>query len=258
MRHIAITAGGTAERIDGIRKLTNVSTGKLGWECLKAVLQFLKNNSQPPTTIHYILTETAYREELQSEDTDFVRFHKVTDTQSVYNTIDSLTKSNNIDFFIHSMAISDFTFDYAIGKKKLAEQIWKLSKSKDYNLQQIEELLDNPTVQFEETSKISSKNDIFISLKQTPKVIALIKKNNPTTCLIGFKLLRNVSEQELQAQAIHLTHTNHCDYVFANELSTISNIENHTGILVHKNKIIARPIGKQQIAKTIVEQIIKP
>ncbi len=256
MVHIAITAGGTSESIDGVRKLTNVSTGRLGWECLNAVIAFYKTHTQIDIKIHYILTETAYREKLEEEATHLVHFYQVTDTQSVYNTVDKITSHYKIDYFIHSMAISDFTFDYAINKKSLAEQIWRLSQSKSYNLTEIEKLLDNPTVKSQEKTKISSKNDIFISLKQTPKVISLIKKNNPNTCLVGFKLLRNVSEKELQQQAIHLTRKNGCDYVFANELSTIATTQKHTGILVHQEEIIARPTGKKEIAHTLVEQII--
>ncbi len=256
MTHIAITAGGTAESIDGVRKLTNVSTGRLGWECLKAVIAYYKTHTENRVKIHYIFTETAFREELQQELTGVVDFYEVTDTQNVYNTVNNLTQKYKIDYFIHSMAISDFTFDYAISKKKLAEQIWKLSKNEHCGLTEIEYLLDNPTIKSKKKTKISSKSDIFISLKQTPKVISLIKENNPNTCLVGFKLLRNVSEKELQQQAINLTNKNGCDYVFANELSTISTTQNHTGILVHKEKIVARPIGKKEIAQTLVEQII--
>ena len=39
MLNIAITAGGTSENMDGVRKITNVSTGSLGWYCLEAVLE---------------------------------------------------------------------------------------------------------------------------------------------------------------------------------------------------------------------------
>ena len=42
MIRIAITAGGTSEPIDGIRRLTNVSTGALGWHCLEAIFTYFE------------------------------------------------------------------------------------------------------------------------------------------------------------------------------------------------------------------------
>ncbi len=257
MTHFVITAGGTAEMIDGVRKLTNVSTGRLGWECLDAVIARCKSHNWVDIEIHYILTETAYYRQLEEEEAHFVHFYRVTDNQSVYNTVNHLTKKYKIDYFIHCMAISDFTFDYAISKKSLVKQIWELSQSENYSLVELEKLFDNSTVKLEKQTKISSKNDIFISLKRTPKVISLVKKNNPKTCLIGFKLLKNVSENELKQQAIRLIQENGCDYVFANELSTISMNQKHTGILMCNNEIISRPRGKKEIARALVEQIIK-
>ncbi len=256
MTHIVITAGGTSESIDGVRKLTNVSTGRLGWECLKAVLDYYKSHNKRDVKIHYILTETSYHEVIKEEDSYFVDFYTVTDTNSVYQTVNKITQKYKIDYFIHSMAISDFTFDYAISQKYLAKQIWELMKNGDCKLTDIEELLENSEMQLENKTKISSKNNIFISFKKTPKVISFIKKNNPETCLVGFKLLKNVSEKELLQESINLTNKNGCDYVFANELSTISTSQNHTGLLIHKGKIIARPRGKKEIAKTLVKQII--
>ena len=45
MIHIVITAGGTEEPIDGIRKITNISSGSLGWHCFEAVLNYMSEEN---------------------------------------------------------------------------------------------------------------------------------------------------------------------------------------------------------------------
>jgi phosphopantothenate-cysteine ligase len=47
-------------------------------------------------------------------------------------------------------------------------------------------------------NKLSSNiNNLIITLKKTPKIIGMIKKLQPETTLVGFKLLSNAAEEEL-------------------------------------------------------------
>ena len=250
--NIAITAGGTSENIDGIRKLTNVSTGKLGWECLKAVLNRFRSDFH----VYYILTETAYHEELTENECPFVTFIPVSDAESVYNVVDKLTKSVSIDYFIHSMAISDFTFSYAAKAYEIAQEIEALQKPEGFCDDDVRFLLENPHTRIPKGEKISSDDNIIIGLKRTRKVIPLIKQNNPDTFLVGFKLLKDVSEDELIDAANQLAEKNGCDMVFANQLAHISENE-HNGILIRNGEIIARPIGKKEIAEAITPNPLK-
>ncbi|MDO5524348.1 MAG: phosphopantothenoylcysteine decarboxylase, partial [Bacteroidia bacterium] len=247
MLNIAITAGGTSENIDGVRKLTNVSTGKLGWECLKAVLRRFRSDFY----VYYILTETAYREELDEQERPFVDFLPVSDAESVYNAVDDLTKNVRISHFIHSMAISDFTFAYAAGTYELAMEISAMQAHDAVNEIAIQEVLENPMNQYNADEKIPSDDNIVIGLKRTKKVIPLIKQNNPNTFLVGFKLLKDVSEDELISVAGQLAERNECDMVFANQLANISD-NGHRGLLIKNGEIMARPVGKKQIAEAIV------
>lgn len=254
--NIAITAGGTSENIDGVRKLTNVSTGSLGWQCLEAVLNQLSSADNTDFHIYYIHTETALRKELNENRNRFVDFIEITDAESVYQTVDDLTKRVNITHFIHSMAISDFTFSYAVTIKRLAEELYrKTNGNPELSAQDFEEILQHPQSSYPGDSKISSKEPLLIGLKTTRKVISLIKKNNPATFLVGFKLLRNVTEEDLMREAQRLTDENGCNMVFANELSRISG-SGHTGMLIQNGAVVARPEGKDAIAKVIVEKMI--
>ncbi len=250
MVNIAITAGGTSENIDGVRKLTNVSTGKLGWECLKAVLRHFRSDFQ----VHYILTETAYREELDEHERPFVNFIPVSDAESVYRAVNEITKENKIDYFIHSMAISDFTFSYAANVYELAREIssWRTHDGADEIA--VREVLEKPMSRYSVNEKISSDENLVMGLKRTKKVIPIIKQNNPNTFLVGFKLLRDVSENELIDVANQLAEKNGCDMVFANQLNRIEE-NNHSGILLKRGNIVARPVGKKEIAEAIVREM---
>ncbi|HRG03368.1 MAG TPA: phosphopantothenoylcysteine decarboxylase [Paludibacteraceae bacterium] len=255
MINIAITAGGTSENMDGVRKITNISTGQLGWHCLEAILDYMLQSDTEDFHVHYLLTETAARKTLNENQQKFVSFIEVTDAESVFKAVDKLTKETKIDFFIHSMAVSDFTFSYAANIYRLAEEIEALQCERGFTNDDVRFLLENPQTQHRKDEKISSDNELIIGLKPTKKVIPLIKQNNPATFLVGFKLLRNATEEKLMAAAEKLTAQNGCDMVFANEVSLIGE-KNHEGILIKGNKIIDRPRGKKQIAKSIVNNML--
>ena len=96
----------------------------------------------------------------------------------------NLLSNDDIDYFIHAMAVSDYTVDYVTNLNELKNSIINYN-----NLENIKKYSD---------SKISStENDLVIVLKKTPKIISIIKNISPNTHLIGFKLLDSVSEEKL-------------------------------------------------------------
>ncbi len=255
MINIAITAGGTSESMDGVRKITNISTGSLGWHCLEAVLSKFSTPSVADFHIHYIHTENAIIKELAGNSKKKVSFITVTDAESVFQAVDKLTKEVELDYFIHSMAISDFTFSYSVSTIRLAQEIEALQSADGFTDECVRSILENPLSKHSTGEKISSDDDILIGLKRTKKVIPLIKKNNSNTFLVGFKLLANVDEAELLRVANELAEKNGCDLVIANEVSAIGET-NHQAILVKEKKIIARAVGKFEIAKLIIDSMM--
>jgi len=247
MLNIAITAGGTSEPIDGVRRLTNVSTGLLGWYCLEAILDYFCARKRSDFRITYILTDTAFRKVLSEKQRSFVDFIPVSDAESVYHAVDALTKRVPVDFFIHSMAISDFTLAYVASTEELA---------KENAGSAVREVLENPANRYSLTEKIPSDRNIILGLKRTQKVIPLIKQNNPDTFLVGFKLLKDVPEEELIRVANRLAGENGCDMVFANELAQLGE-NNHRGVLTRSGEVVDRPVGKKQIAEAIVREMMK-
>lgn len=256
MLNIAITAGGTSEPIDGVRRLTNVSTGLLGWYCLEAILDYFCARKRSDFRITYILTDTAFRKVLSEKQRSFVDFIPVSDAESVYHAVDALTKRVPVDFFIHSMAISDFTLAYVASTEELAKEINSLPPYSGDAGSAVREVLENPANRYSLTEKIPSDRNIILGLKRTQKVIPLIKQNNPDTFLVGFKLLKDVPEEELIRVANRLAGENGCDMVFANELAQLGE-NNHRGVLTRSGEVVDRPVGKKQIAEAIVREMMK-
>ena len=104
-------------------------------------------------------------------------------------------------------------------------------------------------------NKISSYEDnLVIVLKQTPKIISIIKDLSPQTYLVGFKLLDGVSKEELISVAKKLRDKNKCDLVVANDLATIRNGE-HIAYIIDKNNEKEESHGKDDIAKKLVRRM---
>lgn len=252
MMHIAITAGGTEEPIDGVRKITNMSSGSLGWNCLEAVLSFMRKHDRSDFLVHYIKAPKAVTKELSAEDARYVDVVNVSNTQSVYDCIEKLMSEVNISLFIHAMAISDFSYSYSVSTAMLAEEIYQnIVADSNLSKEKIKAILTNPKQKHDADEKISSSEQIVMGFETTPKVISLIKKKNRETFLVGFKLVKHNKDNNLIKQAEKLRLTNECDAVFANEASQLSE-EGHAGLLLHKGEIVARPVGKKQIAEAIV------
>ena len=252
MIHIAITAGGTEEPIDGVRKITNMSSGSLSWFCLQAVLSYVKKHKIEAYTIHYIKATRAITKELTTEEASHINFIEVTNTQSVYNVVEALMNEVNVDIFIHAMAISDFSYAYSVSKEDLADELFeKMNVNNLITKKEIEKILSNPKQKHRPEDKISSSQEIIMGFETTPKVISLIKKINPKTFLVGFKLVKHNQDNHMIKQAEKLRLANNCDAVFANEASQLS-VKEHAGVLLYKGEPVAHPIGKKEIAEAIV------
>ena len=177
MIHIVITAGGTEEPIDGVRKITNMSSGSLSWHCLEAVLLYMHKHNNSDFRVHYIKAPKAVTKKLSLEDAPFVNFIEVTNTQSVYNKVERLMNEVDVNLFIHAMALSDFSYSYSVSKSDLADELFESFKAnKNISKDKIEEILTKPKKKHKEEEKISSKKEIIMGFKTTPKVISLIKK----------------------------------------------------------------------------------
>lgn len=235
MKTVLITAGGTVEPIDGVRGITNFSGGKLGaliadtlTDCKVFLVKARKAESPQNFAKNITVIETS-------------------DTNSVQEAIASIMKNNHVDYLIHSMAISDYTVDKVVSVEELISSI---DENKTYTKEEIINLLQNPPA-IGNRSKVSSTiKQPLLYLKQTPKIISTIKEKWPHVKLIGFKLLNNVSKEELINVASASLVKNKAEYIVANDLSGISNTS-HKAYIVNKEGIFMETETKQDLANAL-------
>ena len=226
--NILITSGGTSEKIDRVRSITNHSTGRLG----KIIAEtFLDKGDQ----VTLVTTPKAVRPAAHPNLT-IVQIENVAE---LLENLEPLVHTH--DVLIHAMAVSDYTPVYMTGLEAVAA-------SPDMT-----EFLNKTNSE----SKISSQADVqVLFLKKTPKIISLVKKWNPDIRLIGFKLLVNVTKEELLKTARASLIKNQAEIIVANDLTKISNQE-HRAYLIGKDTVIQAQ-SKEEIAQLLYLHIHSP
>lgn len=242
---ILITAGGTAEKIDSVRSITNHSTGSLGkiiaetWLEQGAIVDYVTTRQAKIPAAHPNLT-----------------VHYIEDTQELLACLETLLAQSPYFAVIHSMAVSDFTPASSLSQEVFMERINQLLPQ--FNNQVTPDLLRVLVEQpLEATGKLSSDTDhLLMILKKTPKVIQRIKQIQPQTILVAFKLLVDVSEEKLFQVARASLAKNQSDYVLANDLTTIKENQ-HIGHLLTATDKIGTGTSKAEIATLIVDTLLK-
>lgn len=224
---ILITSGGTSEAIDRVRSITNHATGHLGKiiaeKCLEAQLD-----------VTLVTTKTAVKPQPHNQLTII----EISDVASLLHTLETLVPIH--DAIIHSMAVSDYSPVYMTGLEQVKA------------IKNIDSLLTETNLE----GKISSNDEYqVLFLKKTPKVISYIKQWNPAIQLIGFKLLVNVSKEELFQVARASLVNNQADYILANDLTDISQTK-HIAYLLTKEEVYPAQT-KEEIADIIFEKILE-
>ena len=223
---ILITSGGTTEKIDSVRGITNHATGTLGKYIAEA---FLEKG--------YQVTLVTTKEAVKPKDHPLLTVQIITNVDSLLSTLEPLVKTH--DVFIHSMAVSDYTPVYMTDLNEVEQA------------EHVSDLLNRQNTE----SKISSKEDYqVLFMKKTPKVISLVKTWNPDICLIGFKLLVNVSKDELFTVARESLQKNKACYILANDLTEIKG-DKHYAYLLDESHVYEADT-KKAIANLIFERVI--
>ncbi len=184
VKKILITAGGTRETIDGVRTLTNMSTGRTG-ASLADQLHFQG---------HQVLLLTSHYAQRPNSE---VRVDTYESFREIYNTLKALAQTQQFDLILHAAAISDYSIDH------IQTPEGQLSPGH---------------------TKMSSQYDnISIQLKRNEKILPRLKDLfGEQTSVVGFKLTSTESKEE-QAKAIFSLFTeNAVDYVIHNDMNDIN------------------------------------
>ena len=222
---IIITAGGTSERIDDVRSITNTSTGRLGHAIGE---RFLDNYSQEIDQLYSLHGLRA--QPLEGTNVTAIPIEGVRDLEA---ELKRLLTEERIDGVIHAMAVSDY----------MVREVTTLEKIKSGDTTKLE------------GNKISSNiDDLTIIMQRSPKVIRMIKKLSPQTTLVGFKLLSHVPHEELIQVGYGLLQKNDCSFVLANDLAEIGP-NMHKGYLIHRDGTCDSMENNEQIADMIAKRV---
>lgn len=244
--NILITAGGTTEKIDDVRYITNHATGSLGKKIAEICL------SNPKIDVYYVYGQQAVLPE-PNERLHLLPIHSVNDLKK---QLEALLTTKTFFAVIHSMAVSDYFVKKSFSETNLVEAI-TTAFEKSGSLENITEVVQTALASIKKTSdkKISSaEKHLYIELDKAPKVISFIKKWQPSVKLVGFKLLVDVPQSKLVDVAYEQLQKNHCDYVLANDLTTIHS-DTHIGLLVDSHKNFKTYSTKNEIAHGILAHL---
>ncbi|MCC2865871.1 phosphopantothenate--cysteine ligase [Anaerovorax odorimutans] len=222
---IIITAGGTSERIDDVRSITNTSTGRLGHAIGE---RFLDNYSQEIDQLYYLHGLRA--QPLEGTNVTAIPIEGVRDLEA---ELKRLLTEERIDGVIHAMAVSDY----------MVREVTTLEKIKS-----------GDTTKLEGNKIRSNIDDLTIIMQRSPKVIRMIKKLSPQTTLVGFKLLSHVPHEELIQVGYGLLQKNDCSFVLANDLAEIGP-NMHKGYLIHRDGTCDSMENNEQIADMIAKRV---
>lgn len=216
--NILITAGGTQERIDEVRSITNTSTGKTA----HSIATFLSKNGYQ--NIYYVHAKTAEEFTNAKENLTFVS------SNDLERILKDVLRETHIDVIIHAAAVSDFIVDkYVING----------------------ELFEAGSIR-----KISSQDDVELILKKRSKIIEGLKSfaKKSTPLVIGFKLTNTKETEEQLDQVLALSMNENVDFVVHNDLSDILG-ENHKTQIYFRDSLVFSGDTKEQLNKNLLELI---
>ena len=243
---VLITAGGTSEPIDNIRTISNTGTGTLGSIIadvfaadpqVESIIYVHGRGSVIPKAERVECIEAAY-------------------TQRLQDTIRKLLAERKVDAIIHSMAVSDYCVKSVVRSEDLVKVVENAALSGPEN----NSALLEASTQFDLRdiyNKIpSSAGTPVIFLQPTPKIIPELRQLAPKSVVVGFKLLDDVAQDELFAVATRLMEKNDCDFVLANDYTTVK-AGKHTGYLMARGGGYETFVGKPAIAEGIYQAVKK-
>lgn len=215
--NILITAGGTEEKIDQVRRITNTSTGQTGL--------FLAQQLQAHG--HEIFYVRAKKAETFLKSNREIVFESADELEKA---IQQTLNTYHIDIVIQCAAVSDFSVDKIVLNGELFEP--------------------------ENLKKISSRDSVEIVLKARKKTITQIKhmSSNSMPIVIGFKLTNTEDPLERIDAVLRLSEHPNIDFVIHNDLSEMTETQHPTKIYF-KDKVLFEGNTKMDLANNLLALI---
>ena len=184
-KRILITAGGTRERIDSVRYIGNMSSGRTASRLADELISAGHD-------VTWLGAQDAVKPDLASAMVQFSSF------DDLAQRLQALLAENDYDAVIHAAAVSDFS-------------VASVSTGEGDPLDKL-------------GGKLSSASDLLLRLKPNPKLLDRIRawSNNPAVQVIGFKLTDTADLQQRIAAVKKQFDDSKVDAVVHNDLSDIS------------------------------------
>ncbi|HWA09904.1 MAG TPA: bifunctional phosphopantothenoylcysteine decarboxylase/phosphopantothenate--cysteine ligase CoaBC [Opitutaceae bacterium] len=181
-RRILVTSGGTAEPIDGVRVLTNLSTGHTG----ARLAEHFARHGHEVVLLRSRLAESAGN---SCREETFLSF------ADLDAALTRLLGSEHFDVVLHAAAVSDFGVEAVL----VDGAEWQPGKGK----------LDSDTAP-------------LLRLRRNPKLIGSLRarSRNPGLRLVAFKLTSGADEAAIRAEVQSLFDRTAADLVVHNDFST--------------------------------------
>ena len=221
-KKILITYGGTREPIDGVREISNISTGQTGQTLAHALMR-----------MGYEVTSLAAS--YIALDKTFGRAVRFRDHAELESRLVALLQGETYDAAIHLAAVSDYTVD----------QISSGDQVKP------------PTQEI----KLGSEKELTIKFKPTTKIVNRIKSEsiNKQIRVFAFKLTHTSNIIERNTAIVKLLDTPGIDYVVHNDMSEVhSHIRPHTFHVYGNDGFDKKATTKEELAQIIDQLLSRP
>jgi phosphopantothenoylcysteine decarboxylase/phosphopantothenate--cysteine ligase len=216
---ILVTAGGTEEPVDAVRRLTNLSTGTTGGVLAR---HFAERGAE-------VLLLHSKRTPLSGVPVERETFVTFSDLESALRRA---LAERRWDAVVHLAAVSD------------------------YSVASIE--LDGHVVSAAHKGKIGSDREVAIRLRPNPKLIDSIKKwaREPKPLVIAFKLTDTTDPAEREAQVRRLLDRGTTDLVVHNDLHDIGGGQ-HLATIHDRRRPLVQTTTKEQLAHELFCLMLK-
>jgi phosphopantothenoylcysteine synthetase/decarboxylase len=215
-KRILITSGPTRGPLDAVRYITNKSTGRLG---VLLATEALCRGAEV-TFVYGKGSLTPSSESLGGDAADRLELIEIETVGDLLQVMNAELGAGQFDAVVHSMAVLDYV----------------------------------PEAFLEEKTR-SGQDEWLVKLVRTPKVIKVIKKLQPSTVLVSFKLEVDKSREELVEAGFRSLLANEADLVLANDLRQVEQ-GRHVGYLVNQaGDVEAVAEGKEEIARLLLDAV---
>ena len=211
--NILLTLGGTEEPLDGVRCLSNRSTGSTG----RALASYFADRGASLTLLH---AERVPVGDLPLETASYRTFDELG------GLLQRHLAGEHFDAVIHLAAVGD------------------------YRLESIE--LDGRTLAPGNRGKIGSGHELVLRLAPNPKLIDSLRawSQNPDLRVVGFKLTDSGDLTEREAAVRDLLDRDVAEYVVLNDIGEIRG-GRHPAVIYAKTGIVAKTSDKNELGAAL-------